>query len=257
MTDSLRDALRDAAEGPRPGSGVSGRDLLWRGRRRARFRRASGTAAGALVLVAAAGIPLAPGMLSELGDGPGTPSDVQSSGPAKTEPTIAAAGSRVRSLDQLEGFCANIEDYEDWTVGAGVYEKNHSTAILVSPDGERWAECGGSRSSAVLTTGMQIEEDPGYNWMRVLLWWDGCVTGADPQVCVWAAAGQPPPGVARMIFKQADGRTTEADVRNGFFAWQSQVESIDVFNQPLWVTLYHADGAQIDRINFNRNPDTW
>lgn len=71
------------------------------------------------------------------------------------------------------------------------------------------------------------------------------------------AAGQTPPDVARMTFESPEGRTSDATVRDGFFAWRSAVDGVDDFNQPLWVTLYDPDGEQIERVGANRNPDTW
>lgn len=76
-------------------------------------------------------------------------------------------------------------------------------------------------------------------------------------MCSWWTYGQVPPDVYRTTFESSDGRTSDAVVRDGFFAWQSDIDDIDVFDvfdEPLWLTLYDADGDKIDRLNANRHP---
>jgi hypothetical protein len=255
MTDTLRDALRDAAAGPHPTTYTTGRELLRRGRRKARLRRVSTTAAGGLALVALVGVPLATGVLIGADDGP---TATRPSDPGTIETNVEPANFEVRSVSELEDACRDIADYEDWPVVAALKSEHSTTAVLVSPDGEQWATCFGSNDgmSSVLY-GMKVRDDPDYRDLRVGAWWDGCETGADPELCWWGAYGQIPPNVARMTFESADGQTSEAVVRNGYYAWQSDVDAIDAFNEPLWVSLYDADGNRIDRLDFNRDLVPW
>jgi hypothetical protein len=248
MTDSLRDALRDAADHGTPGvPGTTGRELLDRGRRKARRRRVSGTAFGGVALVAAVGLPLAPNLVSGPDDQAAPDPDGRNATPA---------GPRDSARD---GSCEAVDSFDGWTVRAAVHRDGKSTVVLTSPDGSTWGECLGEAGN--LTTMKpdrpNVEPDPGYTWIRHNFWWDdGCATAAGGP-CAWGLAGQLPVEVDRMTLESADGRTTEADVNEGFFAWHSEVDGIDVFNQPLWVTLYDANGDQIDRLNANRDPDTW
>jgi len=249
MTDSLREALRQAAaDGVPQGSDVTGQDLLQRGRKRARFRRVSGTTAGGLALAALVSIPL----VSTSPSGTNGDSDAGQDG----SPSVTVADRPMRTVDG--NGCEGIDDYEDWSRPAVSRMDVGTTAVLLSPDGTKWAMCiSDDADVATFATGSRVAEDPGRNWVRVLFWNDDCVTGVDEQVCSWGAAGQTPPDVARMTFESPDGRTSDAVVRDGFFAWQSAVDGIDDFSQPLWVTLYDSDGEQIDRLDANRNPDTW
>jgi hypothetical protein len=250
MTDSLREALRQAAaDGVPQGSDVTGQDLLQRGRNRARFRRISGTTVGGLALAALVSIPfVATPSSSSDGDGDADQDDL---------PSVTVAERPMRTVGGTG--CGSIDDYEDWTRPVVSRTDVGTTVVLLSPDGTTWAMCIGDDAAdmATFATGSRVADDPGLNWVRVLFWNDDCVTGVDEQVCSWGAAGQTPPDVARMTFESLDGRTSDATVREGFFAWQSAVDGIDDFNQPLWVTLYDSDGEQIDRLDANRNPDTW
>lgn len=248
MTDSLRDALREAAaDGTHHGSGVTGRDLLRRGHRKARLRRISGTTAGGLALAALVSIPLAPSLWSEAGDE--TTNGESTADPASIGPRTSAA---------LDPYCQDAEQFADWTLRAAVRGDGHATAVLTSPDGTKWGQCMGSEGSEYVAVPVRanVKSDPGYTYLRHNMWHDdGCIGG--DRTCAWGIAGQIPTEIARMTFVSADGRTSAADVDDGFFAWQSTVDDIDVFNQPLWVTLYDADGDQIDRLNANRDPDEW
>jgi hypothetical protein len=252
MTETLRDALRQAAaEGTAP-TGVSGRDLLQRGRRRARRRTISGTAGGGLALVAAIGVPLAPSILSG-GSDQAAPN--QSAGPS--QPATNPASGFTRAAD-LRRECVGVDRIANWTVRAAVYSDGTLTAVMTSPDGAMFAACVGSAHSATasIPTRPNVENDPGYTSLRHRFWFDdSCVRTEGP--CHWGVYGQISTEVARMVFESSDGQTFEADVNDGYFAWQSEVDDIDVFNSPLWVELYDADGNLIDRVNANSNPGAW
>lgn len=140
-----------------------------------------------------------------------------------------------------------------------MHRDGKSTVVFMSPDGTKWGEClgGDGNLTAMKPERPNVEPNPGYMWIRNNFWHDdGCATAAGGP-CAWGVAGQLPTEVARMTLESGDGRTSEADVREGFFAWLSGVDGIDVFNQPLWVTLYDADGDQIDRLDANRGPHDW
>jgi hypothetical protein len=246
MTDTLRTALRSAADDAMPvAPGATGRELLARGRRKARRRRASGTAFASFALVAAVGVPLVPSLLSD--------AEEPAPGPAvgTTSPTDPGPDP---------GPCASLAAFDGWTLRAAVSSDGKTTAVFTSPDGARWAECQGSPGSLTVikpTERSNVDPDPGYTWIRNNHWYDdGCET-AEGGTCAWGIAGQLPNDVARMTLESADGRTSEADVHDGFFAWHSTVDGIDVFNQPLWATLYDADGDRIDRLNANPGPHDW
>jgi hypothetical protein len=250
MTESLRDALRNAAADGTAGPAATGRSLLQRGRRRARRRTISGTAAGGLALVAAIGVPFGPSMFDDSGSGstvdqPPEPTQVAKQPPDKVQPP-----DEVLPPSSLDGACL-VEEYKDWPVVVAVSDDVYTTAVFVSPDGNRSADCTAHEptTNASLSVDYGLEANPGYR-VHVGGQYEGCLDD-DTHPCSWYAAGQIPADVVEMVFTSADGRSSEAAIRNGFFAWQSEVDGIDVFDQPLWVELYDADGVLIDRMNAN------
>jgi hypothetical protein len=258
MTDTLREALREAAyEDSRPEAGTTGVELLRRGRRKARHRTIFGTAAGALALVAAIGVPSATNLLGDADNG--------STGVRPSAPTHAAGppSPAVQPPDEvlppssLDGACL-VDTYEDWSVVVAVTDDVHTTAVFLSPDGSRSADCSAYEPSrnASLAVDYGLEANPGYQ-VRVAGQYNPCAPGGSGDPCQWHAAGQIPLDVARMVFTSSDGRSSAAAIRDGFYAWQSEVDGIEVFNQPLWVEMYDADGDLIDRVNANPHPGNW
>jgi hypothetical protein len=257
MTDTLREALREAAyEETRPGIGTSGRELLRRGRRKARHRTIFGTAAGAVALVAAIGVPFATNTQPDTGDQTTprhTAGPSHSAGPSET--AIGPASGFTHAGD-LKDVCVGVDRIADWAVRAAVYSEEHLTAVMTSPDGTMFADCVGSGDSATAYIPLRpnVEDDPGYTSLRHRFWYDeSCATTARP--CYWGVSGQISTEVARMVFESSDGQTSEADVNDGYFAWQSELDDVDVMHQPLMVALYDADGELIDRVNANPRTD--
>jgi hypothetical protein len=259
MTDTLREALREAAyEGSRPEAGTTGRELLRRGRQKARRRTIFGTAAGAVALVAAIGVPLTTSTQPDTSD---QTAPHHSAGPshsaAPSETATGPASGFTRAAD-LKDVCVGIDRIADWTVRAVVYSNGVLTAVMTSPDGTMFADCVGSGDSATASIPLRpnVEDDPGYTSLRNRHWYDdSCARTENP--CHWGGSGQISTEVARMVFESSDGQTYEADVNDGYFAWQSEVTDVDVMNQPLMVTLYDADDKLIDRVNANPHPSDW
>jgi len=137
-----------------------------------------------------------------------------------------------------------------------VYSNENLAAVVTSPNGTMWASCVGHQDSATAGIPLRpnVEDDPGYTNIRNGFWYDAsCARTERPYR--WAETGQIPTEIARMVFESSDGQTSEAHVHDGYFAWQAEVNDIDVFNRPLWVELYDADDNLIDRVKANNASD--
>jgi hypothetical protein len=237
-------------------------EVVRRGRRRARVRRTGEVAAGTVLAGA-----VVTGFVTLNGGG-----EVQPAGPATGSTPTTAPEPRpskvvpVRQADQppadpvsddeVRRRCAPLDSdslrgtpnkagggtdpVRNWRVVLSHGRDRWFQAILVSPDGKRYAFCeenagqgepydGLMRQAAALTRGYKAY-----------------VTNS-------GASGPLPAPVARLTFRTPDGRVSEARIVDGYYLWYSNLRWVDLGRRPVWATFYAADGRVLAR--FNANPE--
>ena len=129
---------------------------------------------------------------------------------------------------------------DDWSVVIKEAPQRHRVqAILLSPDGKRYAYCGFS------TEGVEL----GYDYSRQSV----AVEVRDYEVFtggMGAAAAPVPTNVARMTF-QISNVVHEARVKDGFVLWKRPDISMD---EPVWANFYDASGKRVARFNTSPPP---
>ena len=260
MTTDTEELLADAADDSampllRPIS-----DVVRRGRRRARIRQAGVLAATVVTTsTVAAGIAVWSG-----GGGTGTqlqpaagPTSVQvnpSTGqvtpikpvaqPPASPLSDAQIISRCRILDRQFTRGSNkagsgTQPIDDWSVKVTQGQGTWFRAMLLSPDGKRYAYC-------------QDNGGPGapyddYNREAVTLIKD---------FEVWAdrdgSRGRVPAKVARLTFQVQGGPVSTAVIRDRFFLWTADLPHAQVKGKPIWAVFYDAKGRELAR--FDANP---
>jgi len=152
---------------------------------------------------------------------------------------------RCRVLDrEFVGVSSNkagggTDAIDDWTVVLKQAPQHWVQALLVSPDGRRFAHC------TIDTRGKYREE-----YLREAV-------EAEPDYRVYTGgidgvAGSLPRNVARLTFETPEGVVSEARVTDGFFLWFNGRPYAD---KPIWATFYDPAGKQLARFNANPTPN--
>jgi hypothetical protein len=260
MTTEIEDLLTEAADDSAQPMHHSIVDVVRRGRRGVRLRRA-GVVAASVVTAGAVitGVTTWAGGNKTGGVQPaGTPEttvtiDVKTGEllplqPPPSKLTDAQIINRCKVLDnqwqkgdhKAGGGTGSITG---WKVAVNQAKGSWLRAILVSPDHKRWAVCQDNQGSGA----------PYDNYLREDLKWQ-------KDFAVWTdgdgSEGPVPKNVARVTFQVGNGVPTEATVKNGFLLWYANLEVLDVRNKPIWAIYYDAKEQEVARFDSNPyNPD--
>ncbi|ADB32319.1 hypothetical protein Kfla_3258 [Kribbella flavida DSM 17836] len=262
MSTEIEDLLSDAADDSAQPLRHSVDDVVRRGRRGQRIRRAGAVAAGA---VAVAGVATAvavwPGQPSNppvAGLGlPASPTTVTMDAktgkvlPDKQLPqsTLSAAQVVARCKPQDRNYQqgsqkaagGGSDPISNWTVAVTQGTGSWFHAILVSPDRKRYAYCLDNAEPGVAS--------PGDDYLRQ------SVTADKPYVVYadrYGAKGVVPPGIAKIEFRTVDGVVSPAVIRDGFFLWYSTRTTVGDPMAPIWAVFSDARGREVAR--FDANP---
>jgi hypothetical protein len=258
MSSDIEDLLVDAADDSAEPMRHTVDDVVRRGRRGQRLRRIS---AVAVTAIAVAGVATAIAVLPGQDDEPpvaglGLPSAETTISldpktgkatevlPAKSALSDAEVIARCRPADgQYRQSAAKAgggsESISGWKVALTQGAGSWVSAILVSPDQQRFAYCLDNAGSGT----------PNDDYLRQ------SVTADKPYV-VWAdhngSRGVVPRGVAKVDFLTSDGVSSPAAVENGFFLWASRRSAVGDPSAPIWAIFSDAQGREVAR--FNANP---
>ncbi|MPZ60244.1 MAG: hypothetical protein GEU93_02875 [Propionibacteriales bacterium] len=258
MTEkNLHDLLNDLCADPPTSDQLPGDDIR-RGRRLLRRRRvALGGTTLASVAVLAVGVTLAPDVLSA--DGGASDSGVTSTQQALSDGEIlegcAVADEQFRDATDPAKAGGGTDPIDDWRVEVSGLNDRGVTAVLVSPDRERYAFCGlderGSEYGDYYRHGVDVVPPSFDVWVQYDR--ERCEP-SDPEsgrCLAWYAGGLAPAEVDRVTFRTPDGEVTEADVSNGYYVWTAESEGRVDETKPVWATFYDADDEQLARRNAN------
>jgi hypothetical protein len=256
MTTEIKDLLAEAADDTAEPLHHSIEDVVRRGRRGLRLRRAGAVAAGAITVGAVvAGV-------TTWSDGGGNPvNGVQPAGLTATTVTMDVKTGKILPLQpppsrltdaQIINRCRVLDDrwrrgsrkagggtgsLTGWKVAINQAQGSWLRAILVSPDQKSWAVCQ-DNAGAGAPYDNYLREDLRYQ-QDFVVWTDR--DGAE---------GPVPKNVARVDF-QLDGFTREATVKNGFLLWYAVLTPSQVRDKPIWAIYYDANGRELARFDSN------
>jgi hypothetical protein len=262
MTSEIEDLLAAAADDTAQPLHRSIDEVVRRGRRGVRLRRAAAAAVGAIAVGA-----IATGVTVRSGGNNSNINGVQPAGPPATVATIDVKTGKFLPLQpppskltdaQIINRCKVLDNQwqkgdhkagggtgsiTGWKVAVNQAKGSWLRAILVSPDHKRWAVCQDNQSSGA----------PYDNYLREDLKWQ-------KDFEVWTdgdgSEGPVPKNVARVTFQVGNGLPTEATVKNGFLLWYANLEVLEVRNKPIWAIFYDAKEREIARFDSNPfNPD--
>lgn len=244
MTTDIEDLLTRAADD----SDRPLRDpidvILRRGRRRVRERRigALGLAAVTTLALAVGVTEWLPGKASTQPPAAGTTAAAQPPASLFTDAQIIAQCKK-QDANFLR-FAENKADggtdpLDGWKVVLTQGTDQWFRAILLSPDGRRFARCqhkfGGTKPSD---------------------YYDRQKLGLSRDFVVWSsrdgAWGEIPAAVRRVTFQVGDGLVEEAAVTDGFYLWYALLPYEQVKDKPIWAVFYDATDRELAR--FNSNP---
>lgn len=256
--DPNRVLTRAADDGDRPYD-YSIDTVLRRGRRRVRVRTTTGAAASAVAVgaIAVGATQLTGSGRTNSDNAPVAGSSTRSASTAVSAtnaqkrivpaPPVATMPDRTiiqrcKVLDEeFRRVSSNkagggTDPFDDWSVVIKEAPQRWVHAILVSPDGKRYAHC------TLDATGKRYREES----VRQSI----AVAGRDYRVSagLGAAAEPVPADVARITFETSTA-TYEARVKDGFVLW---FRPFDWTDKPLWANFYDASGKRIAR--FDTNP---
>jgi hypothetical protein len=257
MTTEIEDLLAEAADDSAQPMYHSIDDVVRRGRRGVRLRRA-GVVTASVVTAGA----VATGVINSAG-GSNNTGDVQ---PASTPEVTVTIDVKTGQLLPMQPPPAKLADAQiinrckvldsqwqvgdhqagsgtgsiaGWKVAVNQAKDNWLRAILVSPDNKRWAVCQDNQGSGAPYDKYRRED---LKWQKDFeVWTDG--DGSE---------GPVPKNVARVTFQVGNSGPTEAMVKNGFLLWYANLEYVDVRNTSIWAVFYDAAGREIAR--FDSNP---
>ena len=269
MTTEIEDLLAEAADDTAQPLHHSIDEVVRRGRRGVRLRRAGVAAVSAIAVGAVAtGITTWSGDNATGGIQPAAgPATGQTPEPPQTTVTIDVKTGKTLPLQpppskltdaQIIKRCKVLDDQwqrgshkagggtgsiSGWKVAVNQAQGSWLRAILVSPDHRRWAVCQDNQGSGA----------PYDNYLREDLKWQ-------KEFEVWTdgdgSEGPVPKGVARVTFQVGNGVPAEATVKNGFLLWYANLEVLEVRNKPIWAIFYDAKGREVARFDSNaQNPD--
>lgn len=236
--------------------------VIRRGRRRVLIRNTTGAAVSA---VAVGAVAVAATQIGGSGRASSDDAPVASSSPSSTQVSSASVSTPARkrivplvplakmSDKQIIRRCkvadevflrvssnkagGGTDPFDDWSVVLKEAPKGLVHAILLSPDGKRYAYCtldpGGDK-----TLDQSVRQSVAVSVRNYEVFTAG-----------WGAAAEPvPANVARMTFETSDA-VYQARVKDGFVLWANP----NNWNaKPLWANFYDASGKRIAR--FNTNP---
>ncbi|MFC5268279.1 hypothetical protein ACFPJ1_39750 [Kribbella qitaiheensis] len=246
MTPEIKDLLAGAADDTDRPLHHSIDDVVRRGRRSLRLRRAGVVAAGAITAGAVvAGVttwsdgnpvngvqpasPPAIGELLPLQPPPSSLTDAQIIKRCEPQDKQWQRGSR-----KAGGGTGSITG---WKVAVSQAKGAWFRAILLSPDRKSWAFCQHNAGTGA----------PGDNYLREDLKWQQAFE-------VWTdrdgAEGTVPKNVAAVDF-EIDGIVSPATVQNGFLLWYAELTPTDVRDKPIWAIYYDVNGRELARFDSN------
>jgi hypothetical protein len=260
MTTEIEDLLAEAADDSAEPMRHSIDDVVRRGRRGVRFRRAGVIAtAGITVGAVAAGAAVWPGGHDTDGvqpaGAPGTTitvdvrtgrvvqppasklSDAQIIDRCKAQDDQWLAG---RHQDKTGGGSGSISG---WQVAVTQEQAPWLRAVLTSPDHTGWAVCQTSPASGA-SADAYLREDLRYR-TDFVVWadWNG-------------SEGKVPRNVARISFELPDGSVSDARIGHGFFLWSAVLSVDEVKGRPIWALFYNSRGREVARFDANvHNPE--
>ncbi|MDX6293219.1 MAG: hypothetical protein QOH50_2294 [Kribbellaceae bacterium] len=256
MTTEIEDLLAEAADDSAQPIYHSIDDVVRRGRRGVRLRRASMVAAS----VVTAGAVII-GVTTWAGGN--KTGGVQPAGTPETTVTIDAKTGELLPLQppaskltdaQIINRCKVLDNQwqqgshkagggtgsiTGWKVAVNQAEGSWLRAILVSPDHKRWAVCQDNQGSGA-PYDRYLRED--LNLQKDFAVW----TDRD------GAEGVVPKNVARVTFQIGDQPVpAAARVSNGFLLWYADLGYLDVRDKPIWAVFYDATGREVARFDSN------
>lgn len=129
------------------------------------------------------------------------------------------------------------DPFDDWSVVIKEAPQKWVHAILLSPDGKRYAYC------VLDATGDKSHDESVRQSVAV------SVRDYEVFTAGWGAAAEPvPANVARVTFETSNV-VYQARVKDGFVLWKNPRDWND---KPLWANFYDASGKRVAR--FNTNP---
>lgn len=268
MTTEIEDLLAEAADDTAQPLHHSIDDVIRRGRRGVRLRRAGVAAVSAIAVgTVATGITTWSGDNATGGIQPAAGPTGQAPEPPQTTVTIDVKTGKTLPLQpppskltdaQIIKRCKVLDDQwqrgshkagggtgsiSGWKVAVNQAKGSWLRAILVSPDHKRWAVCQDNQGAG----------DPYDSYEREDL-------KLQKDFEVWSnrdgSAAPVPKGVARVTFQIGNGFPSEATVKNGFLLWYADLEYQAVRNKPIWAIFYDAKSREVARFDSNaQNPD--
>jgi hypothetical protein len=269
MTTEIEDLLAGAADDTAQPLRHSIDEVVRRGRRGVRLRRAGVAAVSAIAVGAVAtGITTWSGDNATGGIQPAAgPATGQTPEPPQTTVTIDVKTGKTLPLQpppskltdaQIIERCKVLDDQwqrgshkagggtgsiSGWKVAVNQAKGSWLRAILVSPDHKRWAVCQDNQGAGDPYDSYEREDLKLQNDFEV---WSNR-DGSEAPV---------PKGVARVTFQIGDGAPAEATVQNGFLLWYALLPYPQVGNKPIWAVFYDARGKELARFDSNPyNPD--
>ncbi|WP_432935784.1 hypothetical protein ACQPXM_21560 [Kribbella sp. CA-253562] len=254
MSSDIKDLLDTAADDSAQPMRHTVDDVVRRGRRGQRVRRIGAVAGSALAVAGVAtAITVWPGQSEQppvagLGLPDSTVTVDAKSGeitqPGKIALSDAQVIARCQASDNQYRQSATkagggSESIDSWKVAVTQGSGSWFRAVLVSPDRQRYAYCLDNAGAS----------GPKDDYQRQ------SVTADKPYV-VWAdgngSRGVVPRGVAKIEFRTADGLTSPAVIKDGFFLWHSDRTTVGNPMAPIWAIFSDAQGREIAR--FDANP---
>lgn len=248
MTTEIKDLLAGAADDAAQPLHYSIDDVVRRGRRGLRLRRAGVVAAGAITAGAVvAGV-------TTWSDGSGNPlNGVQPAGPPATTKLLPLQPPPSSLTDaQIIKRCEPQDRHwqrgsrkagggtgslTGWKVAVNQAKGTWLRAVLVSPDRKSWAFCLDNAGAGA----------PYDNYLREDLKWQ-------QDFVVWTdrdgAEGTVPKNVAAVDF-EVDGIVSPATVKNGFLLWSAELTPSEVRDKPIWAIYYDVNGRELARFDSN------
>jgi hypothetical protein len=254
--------------------------LLRTGRRRHRNRVAvSAIAAAAAAAVTAGAIALLGGR-----DGVPAPSNslpAASSPSAPASPSVSAADARIlrecgKQYDNTGEVSPRGYDFSRWSVAVSASDSSGTSAVLLSPDRERYAPCafsppqwtgGAERGVDILPVRAMPVPHGWRSGFAPVTWAYDCnlKRSATCEHEVWAGTALLPGTVSRVTVRTRDGFSGEAVVRNGFMAfrhvapYKAIMGGVDQGSgagtmPPVLLTLYDSAGRKLTSFNQNYLP---
>ncbi|WP_112238981.1 hypothetical protein [Kribbella monticola] len=262
MTTEIKDLLADAADDTAQPLEYSIDDVVRRGRRGQRLRRAGAVAAGAVTagaFVTAVAIWTGGDVARNNGGGIQPASGPTGMVTAKqitwvAQPPAATnfTTAQIRALCNAQDSSARdgvgnkagggTDPVTNWSVEVSQGQAHWFRAILLSPDRLRYTFCAYNSDKG----------EPHDTYNREATKW---FAEQPYRVTTWpnGAWGKVPAGVDKIVFELPDGTRSVATTKNGWFLWFTREHVNYLPNKPIWAIYYGADGKEIAR--FDSNPE--